>query len=274
MKGKNSSTCYLWDETIANRGGQEIGSCLYLHLKNLPAEITEINMYSDCCPGQNKNILIAVMLLTILHEFSLTGRQITINHKFLVPGHTHMEADTIHAAIEKTKKCTTANIHVPRDWANLIRPVPKNPPIKVVEVQQCQFLNFKQLLGGIFQHRKTTTMGSAVIWSQIRWIQYRTTDLGTVFYKNSVCPNEEFNILDLTRKRLRNVPMTQLVPISDTPLLLPSLKIQNLKELIPYIDANSRPYYETFLKTLSPSQTADEYYPDEEPPSNDDEDLV
>lgn len=31
----------------------------------------------------------------------------TINHTFLQPGHTHMEADSIHAITEKCKKKIT-----------------------------------------------------------------------------------------------------------------------------------------------------------------------
>lgn len=46
-----------------------------------------------------------------------------INQKFLQPGHTHLEADTIHAAIEREKKKISMKIDLPRDWANLIRSV-------------------------------------------------------------------------------------------------------------------------------------------------------
>lgn len=46
----------------------------------------------------------AVMFLYLVSCFKEKGRDLTIHHTFLVPGHTHIEADTIHAAIEKQKK--------------------------------------------------------------------------------------------------------------------------------------------------------------------------
>lgn len=72
----NSAKCYLWNETIAQRGGQEIASCLYTYINNVPPHINEIIMYSDCCPGQNKNILISVMLLILMEKFNRGQRQI------------------------------------------------------------------------------------------------------------------------------------------------------------------------------------------------------
>lgn len=77
-----------------------------------------------------------------------------------------MEADQIHAAIEKTKK--SARIDIPRDWANLIRLVPRKPPIFVHEMRPDEFLNFKSLLYGKFQHKKVNAVGEPVVLSAIR----------------------------------------------------------------------------------------------------------
>ncbi|CAI6373195.1 unnamed protein product [Macrosiphum euphorbiae] len=51
---KNYSYCYLWDETKANRGGQEVASCIYKYVNDKLDKcdsIKEIIFYSDCCPG-------------------------------------------------------------------------------------------------------------------------------------------------------------------------------------------------------------------------------
>lgn len=40
-----------------------------------------------------------------------------INHKFLVPGHTHMEYDTSYTLIMKNKNHFNGNIHHPHDSA-------------------------------------------------------------------------------------------------------------------------------------------------------------
>lgn len=56
---KNASYCYLWNETQIFRDGQEVASCIYKYIQDKMEEfsdIKEIILYSDCCPGQNKNI--------------------------------------------------------------------------------------------------------------------------------------------------------------------------------------------------------------------------
>lgn len=52
---------YVWDETIASRGSQEVASCIPKHLKTLRNE-RHIIAYSDMCSGQNRNIKIAYMV--------------------------------------------------------------------------------------------------------------------------------------------------------------------------------------------------------------------
>ncbi|KAG5874110.1 hypothetical protein JTB14_015030 [Gonioctena quinquepunctata] len=150
------------------RGGQEIASCLRHYILSLPESVTEINMFSDCCSGQTRNIYFSVMLSLLMEDFNKNGRSIVINHKFLEPGHTHQEADTIHGAIEKVKKYTTAKIEMPRDWANLIRMVPREPPIEVVEMQQKNILDFKSCLKSHYVHRKINTDKETINWLQIR----------------------------------------------------------------------------------------------------------
>ena len=45
----------IWNETIAGRSVQEIGSCLWKRIEGLPANITDVRLCSDLCGGQNKN---------------------------------------------------------------------------------------------------------------------------------------------------------------------------------------------------------------------------
>ena len=56
---------YVWDETIASRGAQEIVSCILKHVKNLRSE-RHIIAYSDMCTGQNRSNKVALMWLKIV----------------------------------------------------------------------------------------------------------------------------------------------------------------------------------------------------------------
>lgn len=86
--GSSIASNYIWNETLAKRGANDIGSSLYHYFNNLPSDITHITMYSDCCPGQNKNGIIMAMCLYFLEKQN--NVQI-IDHKFMVPGHSRME---------------------------------------------------------------------------------------------------------------------------------------------------------------------------------------
>lgn len=55
-EGSGIATMYVWHESMASRGSQEIGSCLLYHLKKHVTDDTRtIVLYSDSCSGQNRN---------------------------------------------------------------------------------------------------------------------------------------------------------------------------------------------------------------------------
>lgn len=107
----------MWNETVGNRGANDVESCVYKYLLNLPSNIQHVTMYSDTCGGQNKNSHVAVMCLVALQN---NKNLQTIDHKFPIPSHTHMECDTDHSMIEQKKKYD-GSIEHPHDWATLIR---------------------------------------------------------------------------------------------------------------------------------------------------------
>lgn len=94
------SFMFLWNETIASRGSQEVGSCLLHYIKNfVPAK--KIIMYSDQCGGQNRNKISA------LCNYIVTSSDFTIeeiDHKFLVSGHSFLPCDQDFGLIEKQNK--------------------------------------------------------------------------------------------------------------------------------------------------------------------------
>lgn len=78
----------------------------------------------------------------------------------------------------------------------------RTPPIKVKEMVQSEFFNFKKLLTTTHVHRKVNNKNETVSWKKIKWIQYRTSSPGVMFYKYSF-GQEEFLELHLERKSTR-----------------------------------------------------------------------
>lgn len=80
-----------------------------------------------------------------------------VAHKYLLRGHTHMEADHIHALIERSiKKQPAMEIVTPWDWEQLIRA--SGATVFGMEVQD--FKNFSILYnspGSPFKNKKQNT---------------------------------------------------------------------------------------------------------------------
>ena len=62
--GSNRASMYSWSEFIAGKGSNEVVSCLDNFFCSLPEEVTSLYLYSDGCPGQNKNSTVLQYLFT------------------------------------------------------------------------------------------------------------------------------------------------------------------------------------------------------------------
>lgn len=96
-----SSFCMMWDETVSGRGGNEVASCIIKWVESEVGGIQELTFWSDNCPSQNRNIMLVMCYFWIM---KIKPEIQVINHKFLARGHTHLEADSDHALIERERK--------------------------------------------------------------------------------------------------------------------------------------------------------------------------
>ena len=65
----NQANCYLWDETMALKGSNEVNSCLLKWFKNFRSEnFTRLRIFADNCAGQNKNIFMVLNCLRLLQK--------------------------------------------------------------------------------------------------------------------------------------------------------------------------------------------------------------
>lgn len=114
---------YVWDESVASRGPDEIGSCLVHYLKN-HVRTKKLIMYSDQCGGQNRNIKIAVLCNYIVNSPEFTVEN--IDHKFLVSGHSYQPCHQDFGLIEKKKNFFEMFLF-PKTGAMLLKVREKNP---------------------------------------------------------------------------------------------------------------------------------------------------
>lgn len=219
-----------------------ISSCIYHYLINLPKEVSHIVMYSDCCPGQNKNGIIMAMCLYFL-EIQNTLK--TIEHKFMVPGHSRMECDSDHARIERTRKKYPSPINHPYDWAQLIRFAGKDK-FCVLEMDQTKFFDFNTLLKKKYCIKKKNEDGAPFVFKNVKWLRYTKENKNTVMYKNSLTEDLPFMTLNMT-KRISNPTFTVPTAYSG-PLPITQEKKNDLMTSLCFIPDVNHDFYKS-LKT-------------------------
>ncbi len=167
---KERGICFLWDETCGNKGSAEIATFLIRYLENLPSEITSVVMYADTCGGQNRNKNVLAALLYVVNK-NKTGLQ-TIDLKFLESGHSYLEADSIHATIEREKK--HKNIYVPDEYKLVIEMSRRKPfPYEVNSVKYNDIYDLEDLNNQIIKNVKKTVSGSTVNWLLCKWFRFQ-----------------------------------------------------------------------------------------------------
>lgn len=109
---------YVWDETTAKRGPEEIASCLFKHIADVISKTTKkVILYSDTL-DLYRNIQIPAMLGKIFdyrNDYELE----TIEQRFFFPGHSSNDCNRCFDTLEKKMK-TTQSLFTPDDWIELI----------------------------------------------------------------------------------------------------------------------------------------------------------
>ncbi|KAK3932989.1 Penicillin-binding protein PbpB [Frankliniella fusca] len=156
--------CYLWHEGMAKKGSDEISSSLFHFITYLVEKgFKEIVFYSDNCAGQNKNRFLFSMLQLAAVKYS-----IKITHRFLEPGHTMMEVDSIHARIEKSTK--GKEIFDFKQWIDAIENAKEElPKYKVIPFKKEFVKTYKPLVN--MQNWETDLKGKKVAWSRVKEVQ-------------------------------------------------------------------------------------------------------
>ncbi|XP_036326739.1 uncharacterized protein LOC118739490 [Rhagoletis pomonella] len=233
----NQPICYMWHEAITKRGGNEIASCVFTHLLQINANANHVVFYSDCCPGQNKNSFIATMFAVFMQ---LENNVTIIDHKFMVPGHTHMECDSDHAAIEKKK--SSIKIHHPRDWYQFVRTVGVKKKFFVTEMDQSNILDFAHASKNVFTWRKVDDNGDKFNWHDIKWFRF-TKEYGNIYFKTSLSEEDPFKCINITKRGINCVKIKDLKNCYVSPIKINTKKKSDLIDMLPLVDEIYRDFY-------------------------------
>jgi len=181
--GNKDCHCYLWNEAVSKRGSSEVGTVLYNFLLNEDAKgKTTVDLFSDGCPGQNKNTIIAGMLLYAVQQCkSITSIQLN----FFEAYHGQSEGDSAHSAISYAIK-KAGDINVPSQLVPIIRMARRSQPYIVNRLNTEDFLDFKQLSQTMrLLNSKTDDLGKAIQWAEMRVFRVDKYFDDKIFFKTS-----------------------------------------------------------------------------------------
>lgn len=260
--------CYMWHEGQAGRGANEISSSLFIHMiDDLPPVVTHVTIISDCCSGQNRNSVVAAALMSAL-ESHPTLR--TIDHIFLVPGHTRMECDSRHSMVERYKDKVEQRPCVPMDWYSLVEKAGEGKFI-VKEVGE-KFYDFHKLLQGRnspLVKKKKDTEGNDFRWLQSCWFRYSKSLPQQVLVKSSYS-NPTFQTVNFKRRGSKVTSLTSCLEKLPGVHPISHKKKADLLKILPLIGKEYHRFYEELL--ADEIQDVDPDLPTEDEESSEEED--
>lgn len=114
---------------------------IYRYLnRSIPSHIQHVVITSDSTVAQNRNQFITSLLLVAVQ--CLPQLQ-TIEQKFLEPGHTEMEVDSMHSTIDRARK--RMRISCPYEWPVVLQTARRDKPYHVFEIEREEFFELHKL---------------------------------------------------------------------------------------------------------------------------------
>ncbi|KAL4718752.1 hypothetical protein ACJJTC_001895 [Scirpophaga incertulas] len=187
--GTRDGFCYIWGESEGKRGGNEISSIIQKYIKLVDARgtVKHLILYSDSCPGQNKNrIVLAVVHNALKQCDNLTSVQMN----YLLPGHTEMSVDSMHSVIEGSVKNTI--VWAPSQWITVCQLARKEPrPYNVNYLDHTDFQGYDEFSDKYFRGNLTGKI------SKLRIVTFKKSNLNVMAVKYSMLPDAEEEIIPI-----------------------------------------------------------------------------
>lgn len=233
----NQAVCYWFNETVADGQASVYASCLidYLEGQLLTQEVKRpIIIYSDGCTAQNRNSVLANALLYLSDKYD-----ILITQKFLEKGHTQMECDSVHSAIETCLK--NKEIYLPSDYLRITKLARIKNPYLVKTMDYDFFKNYghKDFLKYASIRPSRINNDDRAIVTNIRALKYWD---GQISFKLSFC-DEDFYPFPIRPKKVdfKNVIFP---PLYQSPLPITKKKYDNLQSIKATIPKDCWSFYE------------------------------
>ena len=183
-----------------------------------------------------------------------------IDHKYLESGHTSMEVDSVHSAIEHAKK--SVDVFISENWHTVVQMARRKHPYSIIPMHNKDIINFEVMSDSF-------PCTGKVKWRKVKWVRYIKHENGevAVLFKNDF--TDEFE--QVSSRKTRKVQPEGIISQSKYggPLQITDVKKTDLLSLCS--DGTIPEVYHSFYKDL-PSAKDREYrlpQPDKDETSDD-----
>lgn len=189
-------------------------------------------LISDGCNAQNRNKVLA----SALHDFSIS-KNIEIEQLFLQKGHTMMEADSVHATLEKY---FIPPINSPMDYIARMRQARPKQPYDVKVLDHRFFKNFEAQESNLVSLRPGRRSGDPVVTDICR-LKFKPD--GKIYYKIDF--EQEWEVLSQRRTAAAAAsPFIHPKPLYKEPLKINESKYRDLQSLKTMIEKDHHSFYD------------------------------
>ena len=158
---------------------------------------------------------------------SLPLEEITFN--FLETGHTQIECDSMHAAIELAKK--NVRVYSQRECYNVIHMARRHKPYVLYQLDFSSFFDLEKVKNDLIVNRNKDTDGATVKWMKIHSIRFKKDSPFLFLY--SYEPMGEYRKVVTKVQRGRRSKPAALVQLYKKQLGITAAKKKNLVQLCP-----------------------------------------
>lgn len=176
----------------------------------------------------------------------------TIEHRFLVTGHTFLPSDRDFALIERYKNRNCQQIFSPGDWFEIVKKANKTKPFFQITLERSDFYCFQKLLAQNLVKKKQCDDRSPLKISQARILKFHKENINEMLIKESNSGN--FVAVNLGKKGIRKTKFLTLEKLENKykePLKIDEKKLNDVKSLMKFIPENSQKYYLSLVSDIN-----------------------
>lgn len=223
-------TLYVWHEANGGVSSNEFSSCLVDFISCVPETVKQVTLISDGCNYQNRNKVLA----SCLSDLAI-AKSIQIEQIYLEKGHTMMEADSVHATLEKYFK---PPINSPSDYIAFMRAARPSHPYNVKVLDYRFFKNFEKLDSNLAALRPGKNRAGEPQVVDIRALLYKSD--GSILFK--INHADDYTLLPQRRK----IGKPGTVPaLYQGPIPINESKYRHLQELKSIVEEPHRVFYDS-----------------------------